>query len=98
MTTVILFLAIISSLKDWILKLSSFIKIFPKLTASVLSGVDLIPSPYSFIMVNTPQLNSNEPSEEIPALFALMIYSPFDFLNTSEVWLPPLIIFLHNFI
>jgi hypothetical protein len=24
-----------------------------------------------------------------------MIYSPFDFLNTSEVWLPPLIIFLH---
>ena len=46
--------------------------------------------------MNTPPLNSNEPSEEIPVLLALMIYSPFDFLNTSEVWLPPLIIFLHT--
>jgi len=35
--------------------------------------------------VNTPPLNSNEPSEEIPVLFALIIYSPSDFLNMSEV-------------
>jgi len=35
--------------------------------------------------VNTPPLNSKEPSEDLLVLFGLIIFSPSDFLNMSEV-------------
>ena len=56
--------------------------------------MDLIASPYLLIIVYVPRLNSNEPSEEIPVLFAVILYSPLEFSKIIEASSPPLIIFL----
>ena len=74
---IILFLAWKASLYDSILKVPSFIIIFPKLTVSSSSGDDFIPSPVSVFIVNIPPLKVNKPSEEIPFWYPIPIYSPF---------------------
>ena len=80
----ILFLAVKASLKHCILKVPSFIIIFPKLSESRSSGEDLMASPYSLIIVKIPPLNSNKPSEDIAVLYELIIYSPSDFSKVID--------------
>ena len=53
-------------------------------------------SPLLLTIVYFPRLNSIYPSEDIAALFAVILYSPFEFSKISEASAPPLIIFLQS--
>ena len=76
-TIVILVFAVKASLRHCILKVPLLIKILPKLSVSVSSGLDFMASPLLLTIVYFPRLNSKYPSEAIAVLYAVILYSPF---------------------